>query len=205
MATIGYAQLPVPDGSDAPTGAGQMAALAAAIDLRLLHHVTNAADRDTELADAPVNTVAVAANGTMWVKTGVSPDVWVTVHEPRGAWQPVIPAAGYTISSPPAEYRLVNGQVHLRGRIARTDETNIPTNGVAICAVPTDIAPLTQASWPAACSLAGDIVVGVGKIEMVGKDNPSSSWGPPGTLVWWTQEVPAGTPWVNISGNYWTD
>ncbi|MDG9701654.1 hypothetical protein [Streptomyces sp. DH37] len=206
MATIGYADLPVPDGGDAPAGSGQLAALAAAIDPRLLHHVTNEAERDTEFAGAPVSTAVVADNGTLWIKTGVSPDVWTTVWEPYESWQNVTPAAGMTVSSPPAQYRRVGNQVYLRGRIAKTDESNIVgTSGAAICAVPTNLAPVTQATYPCPTSLAGDIASGVGKVEIVGADNPSSTWGPPGTLVWWNQESTAGTPWVNISGYYWLD
>ena len=46
MATIGYAQLPVPAGGDSPTVPADIAELAEAVDPHLLHLVDDQADRD---------------------------------------------------------------------------------------------------------------------------------------------------------------
>jgi len=202
---VGRAKLPVPGGGQGPTVPGDLAQLALAVDKHLPLHVADVAERDELHADAPLHTLVSAENGTLWIKTSAATNSWATIYEPLPAWQPVTPATGYQLGSPPAEYLVEGERINLAGRIEPIAEgALIPTNGVAVGSVPQAIAPASQATVLCSSSLAGDIIVGTGRVEIVGLDNPSSSWGPPGTIVWWSQEGTAGgTPWINLSGSYW--
>lgn len=206
MPLIGLADLPVPAGGDAPAGAGQMAALAEVVDVHLVHHVTNLADRNSRFSEAPQHALAVALDGTMWVKTSGVSNTWVTIWEPLPAWQGVTPASGYEGGAYTPQARRVGQQVFLRGRLQRADsELVIPNNGVKIGEVPTDCIPQEQiGAFAATSSLAGDVVIGVGKLEIVDV-NTSSGLGAPGSILWWSQDGTDGSPWVNISGSYWID
>lgn len=207
MATIGYADLPVPAGGDGPQIPSALADLAAAVDPHLVQHVTNLADRNTTLSGAPQHTVAIANDGTTWVKTDSGSNTWITVWEPLPAWTDITLASGYQEDTYTPQVRRIGQQVWLRGRIARTDGAVIPNQGIRIGSVPTDCIPQGQiGAWAATCSLAGSVVIGVGKMEVLDVDT-ASALGPPGSILWWTQDGPteAGTPWVNISGSYWID
>ncbi|WP_215456684.1 hypothetical protein [Streptomyces sp. ATCC 21386] len=208
MATIGYAQLPVPAGASAPAVVSALADLATAIDPHLVQHVEDLADRTATLSAAPQHTVAVADDGTTWIKTDGGTDTWATVWEPLPDWQNVTLASGYQTSggyTPQA--RLIGKQVFLRGRIERVDGTVIVNNGVKIGAVPTSCIPQEQVgTYAATCSLAGDVVIGVGKFEVL-EVGTSSTLGVAGDLTWWSQDGPTagGVPWIGINGSYWTD
>lgn len=207
MPTIGYEDLPVPAGGDGPDVPAAIAALATAIDPRLVHDVTDLADRNSRFSAAPQHTVCVAGDGTMWAKTDGGSNTWATLWEPVPSWQAVTPLSGYEESIYPLQARLVGGQVFLRGRIQRTDGNVIPNDGVAIATVPSSCIPQEQiGAYAATSSLAGDVVIGVGKLEILDV-NTASGLGGPGTILWWSQDAPTadGTPWVNISGSYWTD
>lgn len=185
-----------------------IAALATALDPHLVQHVTNLADRNTTLSAAPQHTVAVAADGTTWIKTASGTNTWITLWEPLPAWQNVTLAAGYQSSggyTPQA--RLVGKQVSLRGRIERTDGTVIVTNGVKVGTVPSACIPQVQlGTYAACCSLAGDVTIGVGKMEIL-ELGSSSTLGDEGDITWWSQDGAAagGVPWIAINGSYWID
>lgn len=207
MATIGYADLPIPAGGDVPEVPGAIADLATAIDPHLVQHVTNLADRNSTLSGAPQHTVAIAGDGTTWVKTDSGSNTWVTVWEPLPAWQDVTLAAGYQEDTYTPQARRIGKQVFLRGRIARTDSAVIPNGGIKIASVPTGCIPQGQiGAYAATSSLAGSVVIGTGKLEVLDVDT-ASSLGDPGSILWWSQDGPteSGTPWVNISGSYWID
>lgn len=207
MATVGYAQLPVPGGGDAPAGPGSLFALGGAIDPHLVQHVADQAERDATYAAAPLHTVVSAENGSLWIKTSASTNVWATIYEPVPAWRPVELLTGYQADTYTPQVRRIGNQVWLRGRISRVDGTVIPNNGVAIAVVPDDCIPQEQVGpYAATSSLAGDVLIGVGKLEVLDADS-GSSLGDPGTVTWWSQDgaTALGTPWVNISGSYWID
>lgn len=206
MATIGYAGLPVPGGGDAPATPGALAALATALDPHLVQHVTDLADRTATLSGAPVGTIAVAADGTTWAKTDASTDTWATLWEPEPAWRTLPLASGYSAGQTTPQIKRRGVQVFTRGRIARTDGTNIVgTNGVQLASVPDDCKPAQLATSGAYFSLTGDPVVGAGRAE-VWSDNETT----PAALVFYSQDGAqdggtVGTPWVDISGSYFLD
>jgi hypothetical protein len=208
LPNIGYAELPVPAGADAPTIVDALADLATALDPRLWQHVEDLADRNATLASAPQHTVANAADGTTWIKTDGGSNTWVTVWEPLPAWQNVTLTSGYQSSggyTPQA--RLIGSQVNLRGRIERVDGQVIPINGVKVGTVPTSCIPQEQVgTYAGTCSLAGDVIIGVGKLEILETDT-SSTLGDAGDITWWSQDGPTatGTPWIAINGAYWID
>ncbi|WP_431784317.1 hypothetical protein [Streptomyces chumphonensis] len=210
MAEIGYAHIPVPGGADAPVGPGNLGAMAQAIDPHLIHHVVDQAERDEQYSDAPLHTAVSADDGSLWIKTSATATTWAVIWEPDPAWRPVTLLSGYTGGAYRPEARRIGNQVWLRGRIERTDESAVvPNNGIAIGSVPADCIPQDQVgSLSGQCSLAGDIEIGVGKLEVL-EANSASSYGSPGTLVWWNQdtgpETTKGVAWVNISGTYWID
>ncbi|GAB2732832.1 hypothetical protein [Streptomyces bullii] len=210
MATIGYAQLPIPGGGDSPTTPGHLAELAAAIDPHLWQHVTNLADRDTRLSEAPVQTVALAPDGTTWVKISATTNTWVTHWEPLQAWQPLTLAAGYESGQTLAEGRIDRGQVHLRGTIQRTDGQLISANGVKLATVPTAMIPKQIARCAAPASMTGDAMTGTCRLEVYSPDQDANSLGGRGSVIAWSQDgqQDGGTPglmWIDISGSYWLD
>jgi hypothetical protein len=210
LATIGYAQLPVPGGGDSPTTPGHLAELAEAIDPHLWQHVTNVADRDARLDQAPAQTVAVAPDGTTWVKISSVTNTWVTVWEPLQAWQPVTLASGFEAGQTDPEARIHNGQVHLRGTIQRTDGQLISANGVKLATVPNAMIPEQIARYAAPASMTGDAITGTCRAEVYSPDQDGNAIGGRGSVVIWSQdgEQDAGTPglmWVDISGSYWLD
>ncbi|WP_405960620.1 hypothetical protein OG235_24820 [Streptomyces sp. NBC_00024] len=208
MPTIGYAELPVPAGADAPDVVGALAALATTLDPHLVQHVTDLADRNSTLSTAPQHTVAVADDGTTWIKTDSGSNTWVTVWEPLPVWQNVTLASGYQSSAGyTPQARLIGKQVSLRGRIERTDGQVIANNGVMVGTVPTACIPQEQVgAYAGTCSLAGDVVIGVGKLEVL-ETGTSSTLGDAGDITWWSQDGPTatGTPWIAINGEYWID
>jgi hypothetical protein len=209
VATIGYAELPIPGGGDGPTVPGHLAELAEAIDPHLWQHVTDLADRNTRFSAAPVWTVAVAANGTTWVKTSTS-NVWATLWEPLQEWQPLTLATGYESGQTVAEGRIYNGQVHLRGTIQRTDGQLISANGVKLATVPTSMIPEQIARYAAPSSMTGDAMVGACRLEVYSPDQDANALGGRGSVIGWSQDGQqdggtAGLMWIDISGYYWLD
>ncbi|GAA4688185.1 hypothetical protein [Streptomyces youssoufiensis] len=208
MATIGYETLPVPAGGDGPDVPAWLADMATAVDPHLVHDVTNLADRNSRFAGAPLCTLCVAADGTTWVKTSASANTWVTLWEPLPAWQPVTLATGYTASggyTPQA--RLIGKRVYLRGRIERSDGQVVPNQGVKVGSVPSTCIPQVQiGAWAATGSLAGDVTIGVGKLEVL-EVGSASALGVAGDITWWSQDgaTAGGTPWIAINGAYWID
>jgi len=78
MATTDLALLPTPDPTAGPDFAGDMAALARAVDPRLNLLASDAADRDTKYGSAPAGTLVSTPDGTQWVRlTDLS---WYTLH-----------------------------------------------------------------------------------------------------------------------------
>lgn len=206
MPDIGYAGLPVPEGADAPAGPGALAELAEAVDPHLWQHVTSLADRNTRLPTAPVRTVAVGPDGTTWIKVATA-NTWITLWEPLPAWRPLSLASGYQAGTITPQITIRNGrQVHLRGRIARTDGTPIVgTNSIQIGTVPADCIPTVFSTSSAYYSLTGDPVIGAGRLET----KPATDANP-GELSFWSQDGAqdggtVGAVWVDISGSYWLD
>jgi hypothetical protein len=209
VATIGYAELPIPGGGDGPTVPGHLAELAEAIDPHLWQHVTDLADRNTRFSAAPVWTVAVAANGTTWVKTSTS-NVWATLWEPLQDWQALTLATGYEAGQTLPEGRICNGQVHLRGTIQRIDGQLISSNGTKLATVPTALIPSQIARYAAPSSMTGDAMVGTCRMEVYSPDQDGNAIGSRGSVVVWSQDGQqdsgvAGLAWVDISGSYWLD
>lgn len=211
MATIGNAALPIPAGGDSPTTPAHLAELAEAIDPHLWQHVTNVADRDSRLSGTPIQTVALAPDGTTWIKLSSSTNTWATIWEPLAAWTAITLASGYEAGQTLPEYRIYNGQVHLRGTIQRTDGAVIPVSGVKLASVPTAAFPAQLARLNGGASLTGDAMTGVGRVEVFSHDQDSNSLGAAGSVVWYSQDgsqVSGGTPgvfWADISGYYWLD
>lgn len=211
MATIGYANLPIPAGGDSPTTPAHLAELAQAIDPHLWQPVNNLADRDARLSGAPVQTVALAPDGTTWVKISATTNTWVTHWEPLQSWQAITLASGYEGGQTDPECRIDRGQVYLRGTIQRTDGAVIATSGVKLGSVPTACIPAQIARLTSGASLTGDAMTGVGRTEVFSHDQDANSFGPAGSIIWYSQDgtqVSGGTPgvfWVDISGSYWLD
>ncbi|GGX01856.1 hypothetical protein [Streptomyces chryseus] len=193
MAEIGYAQLPVPGGGDAPVGPGNLAALATAIDPHLVHHATNLADRNSRFATAPVHTLVSAENGALWKKTSSTTNTWITVVEPVAAWRPIALASGFTSSGGYTPgYRIDRGQVHMRGRIERINPLLVMDggSGLTLAAVPSDAVPDQLSTWAGCQSMTGDPITGVCRMEAATN------------IVFWSQDG-TGAAWVDISGSYW--
>ncbi|MEV7959294.1 hypothetical protein ACIO6T_41450 [Streptomyces sp. NPDC087532] len=203
MATIGYAQLPVPDGGDAPLGPAALATLAGAVDPHLVQHVTNKAQRDSLYSGAPLHTLVSAADGSVWLKTSATANTWATIAEPLPAWRAVTPASGYQSGEFAPECRIIGKQVHLRGRLVRVDGGVFPISGIKIASVPADCRPAKYGSWAGGSSLSGDPVVGLGRLECLGNASSTSS-GTVGDIIWYSQDG-TGVPWVDLSGYYWLD
>lgn len=206
---IGYARLPVPGGKQAPNTPADLVELAQAVDPHLVQHVTNQAERDATFSGAPLHTMVSAEDGSLWIKTSATANVWATVYEPLPAWRPVSLAGGYEPGGFSPQVRLVGRQVHLRGRIQRTDGTTFPMAGVKVGDVPADCRPAVVGVWAGGASLTGDPMTGVGRVEVLDV-NTSSSFGGPGSLIWFSQDglqVEGGTGalWIDISGSYWID
>lgn len=210
MATIGYAGLPVPGGGDGPTVPGNLAALAAAIDPLLWQPVTNLADRNARLSGALVRTVAVAPDGTTWVKTSSSTNTWITLWEPVQAWQTLTLASGYSAGETIPQVRIDRGQAFLRGRIALTSGALIPISGVKIASVPTTAIPTKLVCRATGASLSGDAMVGAGRLEVFSPDQDGNTAGGRGSIVWYSQDGiqdggTGGVAWVDIGCSYWLD
>lgn len=204
MATVGYAKIRVPGGGDAPVGPGALAELATDIDPHLVHHVVDQAARDAQYTDAPLHTAVTADDGTLWLKTSATANTWATVYEPDPEWRPISLLAGYSGDTYTPQVRRKGNRVWLRGRISKTDGSVIANSGIGIAKVPNDCIPQGQiGAYAGTSSLAGDVTIGTGKVEILDAST-ASSLGAPGTVLWWSQDGP-GTPWVNISGSYWID
>lgn len=211
MATIGYANLPIPAGGDSPTTPGHLAELAQAIDPLLWQPVTNQADRDARLSGAPAGTVAKATDATTWIKMATDTNTWVTFWEPLKAWQALTLASGYEAGQTDPEYRIEGSKVHLRGTIQRTDGAVLPVSGVKIASVPSTAYPAQIARLSGTASLTGDAMTATGRVEVFSHDQDSNSLGGAGSVIWYSQDgsqVTGGTPgvfWADISGYYWLD
>lgn len=210
MATIGYANLPIPGGGDGPTTPGHLADLAEAIDPHLVQHATDEADRNTRYSTAPAQIVVVALDGTTWVKVSSDTNTWVTVWEPLADWQPLTLASGYEAGQTSPEGRIDRGMVHLRGRIERTDSGLIAAAGVKLATVPDAFIPAQISSFAGGASLNLDAMTGVGRVEVFSPDQDANSFGGRGSLIWYSQDGSqdggtAGVSWVDISGSYWLD
>jgi hypothetical protein len=204
MATVGYAQLPVPGGGDAPAGPGEFAAFGLAIDPHLVQQVADKAARDAGYADAPLHTVVSAENGSLWIKTSATTNTWATIYEPLADWRPITLASGFTEGQTTPEVRIDRGRVYLRGRIEKSDGTTIGLSGVKLATVPDDCIPAQLSSWDGGQSISGDPVTAVGRMECFSPDQDSNSLGGRGSLIWYSQDG-TGTTWVDISGSYWLD
>ncbi|MDX3839057.1 hypothetical protein [Streptomyces europaeiscabiei] len=205
MATLGYADLPVPAGGQSPTVPADLAALAEAIDPHLRQTAADLADRTTKYATAPAHTLVTADDGTMWLKTSSVTDTWVTIWQPPPVWDLALTlSAGLQEGDVELALMIVDGgrQVALKGRIEKVDATKITDpNAVNLGAVPTDCIPPELRTWVGACSMAGTTTDAAGRLEVLG-DSTTSAYGDTGDLLWWYQGTD-GTDWVDISGSYW--
>lgn len=203
MATIGYADLPVPAGGDSPTIPAAVAELATALDPHLIHHVYDQAQRDADFVLAPVQTLVIAESGMAWIKLASSSNSWATVYEPVPAWGTITLASGYEQGAATLGVRkMASGIVYLKGRIQATSG-NMDGGAAAlnVGSVPDDCIPEFIGTITASCSLGGDTTDAAGRLEVLAS-NSSSSSGDPGDLLWWYQGT-GGTPWIDISGYYW--
>ncbi|OUD02577.1 hypothetical protein [Streptomyces swartbergensis] len=204
MATVGYAQLPIPGGGDAPVGPGALAEFGLAVDPHLVQHVVDQAERDSQYAAAPLHTLVSAENGSLWLKTSATSNTWATIYAPLQPWRPITLAAGFAAGQTSPEVRIDRGQVFLRGRVEKSDETTIGLSGVKLGTVPDDCIPEQLSSWAGGQSIAGDPSTAVGRMECFSADQDSNALGGRGSLVWYSQDG-TGTSWVDISGSYWLD
>jgi hypothetical protein len=185
--------------------------MATALDPHLLQNVTDSGDRDSTLSGAPAHTVAVAPDGSMWVKVSDSDNTWITVWEPNPTWQAVSLPSGFASVGPDPKARIMpNGQVFLRGRIGKVDSSLIVgVGGIAIGTVPSAAIPAQLGGFAGTASLGGDAMTGAGRVEIF-PTGTSSGIGDDGSIVWWSQDGSqdsgtVGVSWVDISGNYWLD
>ena len=207
MATIGFAELPVPEGGDSPDVPAKLADLATVLDPHLVQHCEDQADRDSRFATAPAQMLVIAEDGTAWMKLVAISNTWVTVHQPLQDWQSGITLqTGFQVGDVALGLRATETgkYIHLKGRIERTDGLNInDTNAVNLGAVPTELIPVDLRTYPAACSLGGTTTDATGRLEILGEDT-TSAYGVAGDILWWYQGTD-GTAWVDISGSYWLD
>lgn len=206
MATLGYADLPVPGGGQSPLIPADIAALAEAVDPHLRHTVANLAERATKFpASTPAQTLVTAANGTMWLKTSNTLDTWVTIWEPPPTWDRTMSlSSGLQVGDVAIGLMIVDGgrKVELKGRIERTDAGNIlDPNAVNLGSVPSDCIPPALRTWVGACSMAGATTDAAGRLEVLGTST-ASAYGDVGDVLWWYQGT-EGTSWVDLSGYYW--
>ncbi|MGW6008683.1 hypothetical protein [Streptomyces sp. NPDC055210] len=205
MATLGYADLPVPGGGQAPLIPADIASLAEAIDPHLRHSVANLAERTTKFSAAPAQTLVTAANGTMWLKTSGVSDTWVTIWEPPPTWDRTMTlSTGLQVGDVSIGLMIVDGgrKVEIKGRIERTDAGKIvDPNAVNLGAVPSDCIPPGLRTWVGACSMAGATTDAAGRLEILGTSS-ASAYGSVGDILWWYQGTD-GTDWVDLSGYYW--
>lgn len=204
MATVGRAQLPIPGGGDAPVGPGALAAFGLAVDPHLVQHVVDKAERDAQYDDAPLHTLVSAENGSLWVKTSATANTWAVIYEPPADWRPLALPSGYEAGQTTPEARIDRGQVHLRGRVEKSDGTVIPISGVKIATLPDDCIPQQISSFAGGASITGDPMTGVGRVEVFSHDQDSNSLGAAGSVIWYSQDG-TGVTWVDISGSYWLD
>ncbi|MEV8394840.1 MULTISPECIES: hypothetical protein [unclassified Streptomyces] len=206
MATFGYAGLPAPGGGDAPTGNGQLAELALAVDPHLWQHVEDLADRNATLSGAPTRTVAIALDGTVWAKTSSAANTWVTIWEPPPAWRTLPLSSGYEAGTTVPQIKVVGRQAFTRGRVVRTDGTLIVgTDGVQVATVPGDCIPEQLSTVSAFFSLTGPPLIGVGRSEVLSRNESA-----PGALRFFSQDGAqdggtVGATWVDLAGYYWLD
>jgi hypothetical protein len=206
LATIGFADLPVPAGGDAPQVPTDIAELATALDPHLVQHAEDQADRDSRFSTAPIQTLVIAEDGTAWMKTSSVANTWVTLSSPLQAWQPTITLkSGFEEGSVELGLRVKDAtHVYLKGRIQRTDAANIlDANAVNLGSVPSGLIPTELRTYAATCSMAGTTTDASGRLEIL-EATTSSAYGDAGDILWWYQGTD-GTPWVDISGDYWTD
>ncbi|RLL68127.1 hypothetical protein D7M15_16200 [Streptomyces sp. Z26] len=192
----------MPGGGDGPLGPAALAALATALDPRLVHRVGDQADRDEEFADAPPGTLVIAADGTAWWRAA---STWVTLYEPVPAWRGITLKAGYEQNAVNLGVRRTQGTfVSLKGRVnATSGNINSPDAAINIGSVPADCIPTALRGYAATCSLGGETTLAAARLEVLGA-NTSSSSGEAGDILLWYQG-PGGTPWMDISGFYWMD
>ncbi|APY88165.1 hypothetical protein DCW30_05925 [Streptomyces alfalfae] len=204
MATIGYADLPVPGGGDGPDGAAALAALAEALDPHLVQHVANLAERNSTMSDAPTGMLVIAADGTTWAKTASG---WATLYEPLQPWQSTISLkSGFEEGIVDLGVRLTDGGKHvwLKGRIQRTDGQLIyDANAVNLGSVPSSLTPAELRTFDGTCSMGGATTDATGRLEIL-NTGVTSAYGVAGDILWWYQGTD-GTAWVDISGDYWLD
>lgn len=206
MATIGYAALPVPAGGDAPQVPTDLAELATALDPHLVQHAEDQADRDSRFATAPIQTLVLAEDGTAWMKLSSLTNTWSTLAAPLQAWQPTITLkTGFEEGAVDLGVRVKDAtHVYLKGRIERTDATNIlDANAVNLGAVPSGLIPTELRTYAGTCSMAGATTDASGRIEIL-ETTTASAYGDAGDILWWYQGTD-GTAWVDISGDYWID
>ena len=205
MATIGYAELPVPAGHQAPTVPADLASFAEAVDPHLRHNAVNAADRDNRFSEAPAHTLVTADNGSMWVKTSATSNTWVTIWEPPPGWDRTITLKpGFQTGNVTIGLMRLDGgrRIELKGRIERVDGTPMSDPfSINLGSVPADCVPPGLRTWAGCCSLTGDTTDSTGRLEILGTSSSSSS-GVAGDILWNYQGT-GGTSWVDISGYYW--
>ncbi|MFE6494118.1 hypothetical protein [Streptomyces sp. NPDC057748] len=206
MVPFGFAGLPVPAGGDAPAIDAIIAAYSEVLDKHLLQLVTTEADRNAKLNGCPNGTVAVSTTtGTVWARAG---GTWVTWWEPIPAWRTLALSSTYVAQEIIPQIRRVGKKVTIRGRVARADGGLIDArNGVKVADVPTDCRPAVLSTGAGGQSLAGDPMIGLCRVEVFGADT-STSLGGVGTVALYTQDgltTGAGTSWLGLDIEYWTD
>ncbi|MFB7012911.1 MULTISPECIES: hypothetical protein [unclassified Streptomyces] len=176
------------------------------MDKHLLQFVTTEADRNSKLNGCPDGTVAVSTTtGTVWARAN---GTWVTWWEPVPAWRTLTLDSAYVPAEITPQIRRVGKKVSIRGRFVRADGGLINAGGgVRVGSVPSDCSPAVLATGAGGQSLSGPPMVGLCRVEVFGAAT-STSLGGPGTVAVYTQDgldTGAGTPWLGIDIDYWTD
>ncbi|MEV7867491.1 hypothetical protein AB0P17_15620 [Streptomyces sp. NPDC088124] len=204
--TIGYAELPIPEGLDGPDVPAKVADLAEAIDPHLWQDAIDLADRNARYAGAPALTVVRALDGSVWLKTSSVSNTWATVYEPLPPWRTLSLLAAYQPGTLLPQVRVIGQRVHTRGRIVRVDGGLIVgTNGVQVGTLPDDAIPTQASAADAYYSLTGPPLIGAGRYEAWSVNESA-----PGGIVFFSQDGAqeggtVGCVWIDISGSYWKD
>lgn len=139
-----------PSPLDAPDGAAQMQQMVSTFSRRLVHYVTDEADRDAQFGGSNGELVVATTQAPwkIWLRIGMS---WLTIYSDTG-WTNAgfTNAAGWDVQSPETRCRNLNGSIEVMVTASRTggaldggNNGNISDEN--ICTIPPAFAPSTRA------------------------------------------------------------